>query len=145
VSRRILGIYLLCGSLYEIAADYRYIHNYSNSWMWTPRPGLLILLDWLSPVNMRMATVFALWLAAMGCGVLLNGATVRIYVVSEVVLLLPSVLYIVAMILTPRGHAVPSFPILLFQLCVVSSFSGFPLYSGIRLISQRRGTREMTA
>lgn len=132
-----LGLYLMCAGLYEFWTEWRDLHLYSNSWLFVPRPGVLILVDWfchLGRTHLMLTIALTLWLMLMGVAAIISAAALRLYVASEMVLLAPSVLYLLVMLFLPSGHAVPPLLVLLLQAVIISLFSVLPLWWSIRLI-----------
>jgi hypothetical protein len=136
-----LGVYLLVGSILQLSLYLAMsLSTDKADWLFyfDPRIGIFFLESGVRGAELIIPGIFqwlsAVWIFLLGLMLLFGRPAVKTYIVSEVILSIPSVLFILAIVwanLSPaHGFSVGE---LLFRVIVTIAFSVVPLVLAFRI------------
>jgi hypothetical protein len=130
---RLLGAYLIGLCIYSIGI-YRWPGG--PPFILDPRAGIAVLLNTRS--SLPIATIHVIewvctgWLILLADVIFFTGKLVKLYLVSEVLLALPTAFYIGALAIGHGGHFAPGLQDLAVTVLLFSAFSVIPIGLALR-------------
>jgi hypothetical protein len=125
---RFLGAYLLALCFY-VSGIYRWPGG--PPFILDPRSGIAVLLDTQFSLDnyviYRVEWVFAAWLIFLATLIFFTGKLVKVYLISEVILAIPTAYYIGALVVGRGGHFAPGFEDLIATFLLFVVFSIVPM------------------
>jgi hypothetical protein len=134
---RFLGAYLLGLCIYSIGI-YRWPGG--PPFILDPRAGIAVLLNTRS--SMDIATIHRIewactgWLVILADMIFITGRLVKLYLVSELLLALPTAFYIGSLAIGHGGHFAPGFQDLVVTFLLFSFFSLIPMGVALRSVAR---------
>jgi hypothetical protein len=136
-----LGVYLLVGSILQLSLYLAMsLPTVKADWLFyfDPRIGIFFLESGVRGVELIIPGIFqwlsAVWILLLGLMLLFGRVAVKVYIVSEIILSIPSVFFFLAIVwanLSPaHGFSVGE---LLFPVIVTIAFSIVPLVLAFRI------------